>query len=126
MKVRTLALIFTGAICCSSALAMTGNDLLVRLKSTDVNENLRAYAYIQGVIEGHEMDTALRMLQTPQFTEWEKVRHAHICSPEGVTYGQIHSMVQQYLEANPADRHRAAAWFVYKPLVAAWPCKAAK
>lgn len=45
------------------------------------------------------------------------------CIPPKVTGGQIEDVVKKYLQDNPADRHKPAAFLVIDALQAVFPCK---
>jgi Rap1a immunity proteins len=45
------------------------------------------------------------------------------CTPKGVTYSQILSVVSQYIQNNPSQSHRPAVFSVMEALEKAWPCK---
>lgn len=46
-----------------------------------------------------------------------------ICSPEGVTKGQLADMMRNWLANNPSLRHQPASVLVNRALSGIWPCK---
>lgn len=109
---------FTGI----NANAATGNEILAKLLSSDANENLQAFYYIDGVVQADDAHLLLMMLRTKKFDEFAKERPRYICIPDGVTKGQIYDVALKYLQDNPEDRHRSAALLARTALWRTWPC----
>ena len=98
--IRTLIL----ALACTSAHAefFDGNKLLADMNGSQMRQ-MSAIGYIMGV-----SDT---------------LQGVSVCPPPQVLAGQMHDMVKQYLEDNPALRHHTADIIVGHVLSRAWPCK---
>lgn len=101
-------LLSIGACVCLSAHAGTfwdGNKLHSKLQSNTMDQ-MQALGYIMGVSDA--VDTEI------------------ICSPNTVTAGQMHDIMKQYLENNPAVRHFPADTLVKVVLSRVWPCEKKK
>jgi len=88
--------------CLARAEFYTGNDLLTKLNSASTIEQTHALGYVMGVYDVYVDVT--------------------ICSPRGVTSGQVRDMVQNYLTNIPAQRHKTAESLINQALKQAWPC----
>ena len=80
-----------------------GNEILRRMQSSSLVDQAIAVGYVSGV-----SDTG------------NNVTH---CVPKSVTVGQVHDMVKNYLEANPANRHYTADSLIINLLKSVWPCQ---
>lgn len=107
----------------SSVQAATGNEILAQINSSDVAENLRAYAYIEGVVETEDVHFALRAMQTPLFNDFQKIKGGFVCIPDGVTKLQVFDLVKKHLENSPEQRHKMASILIRNTLWRTWPCK---
>lgn len=115
----------------SSAHAETGNELLSQLKSSNVSDNLRAYAYINGVIDadtsalvGEIVSRSSKATQDGKTIKPDtRFVLKHVCIPDGVTGSQIFDLVTAKLESRPDMRHMPANTFVSAALIDVWPCK---
>ena len=104
MKKLLIALLFVPAM--SQAAFRSGNELL-----SDMNSDS---AFSRGLALGYIMASA------------DMARHVWFCPPSdggGITAGQIHDMVRNYLTNNPAIRNRAADVLLIEILGAWYPCK---
>ncbi len=80
----------------------SGNTLYNKL-SGDQADRLVAMSYVAGIHDAYASLT--------------------ICSPAGITKGQLADMMRNWLANNPAQRHRAASVLVNEALGKVWPCK---
>jgi hypothetical protein len=111
MKKFGLVLLIAAAVSGEVAAASfaTGNKLLKDCQSTDVVERNLCLGYIAGIfdaLDGNTLDQQHRA-----------------CLPKGVTIGQVSDIVVQWLQANPKDRHYAAAGLVAAAIAKAFPCR---
>jgi hypothetical protein len=86
----------------ASAEFISGNELLSNLKG-DTDERMFAIGYIAGVADFLDGMT--------------------VCSPTGVTLGQIRDLIRDYLEKNPDKRHYSADSLIRNKLERMWPCQ---
>jgi len=105
MKKLLLALALISATATANAF-YTGNDLLALTKgdqfATRLSQGIVAGAF--SAIEVYEVDKG------------------YICTPEGLTLGQVRAMTMQQLEARPDLLHLAAGYHVWAALFKAYPC----
>lgn len=81
----------------------TGNKLYQNMTSNSTGEKMYAIGYVAGV-----------------FDAWQHISH---CPPtNNVTLGQVHDLIKNYLEYNPAIRHRTADVLIKEVLQKTWPC----
>jgi hypothetical protein len=81
-----------------------GNELLRRMNSTVIVEEMIALGYVMGVADA--------------------VRDVDYCgSPDNATAGQFRDIVRNYLTRNPQHRHHTADLLVRVALASVWPCK---
>lgn len=81
----------------------TGNKIYQHMTSNITGERMYAMGYVAGV-----------------FDAWQHVSH---CPPSNaLTLGQVHDLVKNYLEFNPAIRHRTADVLIKEILQKTWPC----
>jgi len=108
-------------ICSFSASAMTGNELLALVTSSDMDKKFQGIRYIEGYRDAvitskyFEEELAKEMKRAPNL-------HTHACIPQGVKNGQILDVVKLHLQNNPSFRHEDAAAQVHLSLITAWPC----
>lgn len=97
-------IILISALCASTAHAefFTGNDLLTRMHSADLYDNMIAMGYVMGIFDSH--------------------RGVGHCPPENVTSGQVRDMVKLHLESSPSMRQHTADLHVKFVFSRAWPC----
>lgn len=100
MKKLLAALCFIPTM--ASAEFISGNELLSNLKG-DLDERMFAIGYIAGVSDFLDGMT--------------------VCSPEGVTLGQIRDLIRDYLDKNPQKRHYSADSLIRNRLEQLWPCQ---
>ena len=102
MKKILLALLFVPAM--AQAEFYTGNDLYMKLQSTEVMERMQGLGYVMGIYDAQV--------------------HIHYCprTETGITAGQLKDIVFQQLSNNPSQRHRPAYALVYEAFKAIWPC----
>lgn len=81
---------------------ISGNELLNNLKG-GVDERMFAIGYIAGVSDFLDGLT--------------------VCSPNGVTLGQMRDLIRDYLEKNPDKRHYSADSLIRNRLEQLWPCQ---
>ena len=104
MKKFIVALLMIPAM--AHAAFRTGNDLLSEMNSTEF--------FSRGLALGYIMASA------------DMARSVWFCPPNnggGITAGQIHDMVRNYLTNNPAIRNRPADSIMIEVLSAWYPCK---
>lgn len=104
MKKLLAALLMVPAM--AHAAFKTGNNLLSDMNSADSFEKALAIGYIMGAAD--------------------MARGAWFCPPTdggGITAGQIHDMVKNYLTNNPAIRNRPADGIMIDILKAWYPCQ---
>lgn len=104
---------------------MTGNELLAQLKSTDTTETLKAYAYIDGVIDVEDFYLTAEMLSSvnPKTGNPSRFRFVHFCFGNNkVTLGQIKDIVVRYLESHPEKRHIRAHSLIRFALLEDFEC----
>ena len=108
-RVVFIAAFVVGAVighCARSAFAVewvTGNQLVISLKSEIDREKHLALGYIMGVHDAQETVTS--------------------CTPPGVTAVQVAAMVIKYSETNPQDMHHSADRVISHILAATFPCE---
>lgn len=102
MKRYLVALLFVPAM--AQAEFMTGNKLLSDMKSQSVIDQAIALGYVQGVFDSHQQATH--------------------CAPRvgDITAGQVRDLALQYLEQNPALRHKNADFILGELFKRVWPC----
>lgn len=103
MKKLLIALLMIPAT--SQAAFKTGNELLADMNSKDF--------FSQGLALGYVMSAA------------DMARSVWFCPPNnggGITAGQIHDMVKNYLINNPAIRNRSADGIMIEILSKWYPC----
>lgn len=98
-------LVLAAAVVCGPAHAefYSGNDILQRMQSESLVEQVIAIGFVGGVADA--FDSIL------------------FCPPTGATVGQARDIARRYLLLNPGLRHRAAAGLVVDALAEAWPCE---
>lgn len=101
MKHLFAAILMTFAVK-ANAEFFTGNGLLNLLQSHEVIDRIHGLGYVQGVFDAHSGAT--------------------ICSPAGVTAGQVRDMTKNYLENNPAIRNKTADIIIRDAFKLVWPC----
>ena len=84
----------------------SGNEILQRMQSESLVEQVIAIGFVGGVADAFDM--------------------IMFCPPTGATVGQARDIARRYLLLNPAKRHRAAAGLVVDALMEAWPCEKKK
>lgn len=102
LAIATLAL----ASALSTAAAgefISGNTLLADCRSTSAVARMDCLGYVTGVHDA--------------------LYGVTICSPQGVTRGQLRDVVVQALASRPEALHRSADRLVGAALAAAWPCE---
>jgi len=82
---------------------LDGNKLLATCRSTEIVDRADCLGYTTGV---HDALVGVR-----------------ICSPDGVTRGQVRDIVVAYLQNAPEERHKTADVLVGNVLGTLWPCK---
>lgn len=83
----------------------SGNTLLNQMQSSGVAEQMHALGYVKGVIDVYMNVT--------------------ICPPNngvGITGAQVRDMIKNYLENNPAIRHKTAESIINDAFKKLWPC----
>lgn len=83
----------------------TGNSLLADLQSSSIGQRMHALGFVKGVADVYVNVT--------------------FCPPNnsaGITAGQLNDMVKNYLEINPAIRHRTAESIINDLFKRTWPC----
>ena len=103
-KILAASLIFVSSM--ASAAYYSGNDLYNKLNSKDTADRIMALGYIAGV---HDV-----------------IEGTAVCTPQGVTLGQLGDIVLRKLLAVPEQRHHAADMIVFVALSESFPCKAKK
>lgn len=88
----------------------TGNGVLAICGSTSPSDNMRCYAFLDGLSEGISV-MAIR----------DKTRKP-FCIPAGVTKGQATDIVVKFLRENPERRHLDGTLLVVVSLHSAFPC----
>ena len=78
-----------------------GNSLKESCQSTNLYSDAFCLGYVIGVADNNA---------------------ASICTPVGVTQGQVRDIVKKYLSDNPAQLHRDADILVLNALQQAFPC----
>ena len=103
MMMNKLAIVLL--LACGSARAefYSGNEILQRMQSESLVEQVIAIGFVGGVADA--FDSIL------------------FCPPIGATVGQARDIARRYLLLNPGLRHRAAAGLVVDALAEAWPCE---
>lgn len=99
MKKLIASLLFVPTM--ASAEFMSGNDLLTNMRG-DVTSRALAIGYVMGVIDVFTNST--------------------ICSPPGITAGQVKDIIRKHLEENPGSRHFTADSLIRNRLERIWPC----
>lgn len=85
---------------------VTGNDLLSKMRSSEVYDMMYALGYVLGVHDSFEGST--------------------ICTGSQVTAGQTRDVVKRFLENNPGQRDMSATVLSIVALMEAFPCKEQK
>ena len=90
--------------CMASAEFVSGNMLLDYMTKSDTTfvDKSMALGYVMGVFDVGS--------------------HTNHCPPSHVTTGQVSDIVKQYLQRNPALRHKTADVLVMDVLKQTWPC----
>lgn len=91
--------------CMAQAEFETGNTLLADLQASGLVSRAVALGYIKGVADVY--------------------MHVTFCPPgagSGITAGQVQDIVRNYLEINPAIRHKTAESIINDALKKTWPC----
>lgn len=103
MKKLIVGMLFVGASVTARAEFETGNQLYQKMTSTNVSEKMYALGYVSGVFDA--------------------LQHIVHCPPSNsLTLGQVHDLIKNYLEFNPAVRHRTADMLIREVLQKTWPC----
>lgn len=100
LKTAALGLAFVTAQ--ASAEFLDGNELHIRMNSSETWEKAYSYGYVAGVT-----DAGLG------------VTH---CAPANVTLGQVMDLVRNHLTQYPERRNRSGDVLINQALRAAWPC----
>ena len=100
MKKLLLASLLVSAS--AHATYFSGNDILNKLTSEGSDRAL-ALGYVAGIHDALE--------------------NVAVCSPNGVTLGQLRDIVIRKLRSVPEKRHMAADLFIFQALTEAFPCK---
>jgi hypothetical protein len=103
----------------SSAEFYSGNDL-ARLLATDAA--LTARGNRGTTTEGHESGIAMGFVVGVH----DVYRDVTVCSPPGVTVGQVLEIVRMYFRAIPHRLHETAEKLVSEALAKAFPCEQRK
>jgi len=82
---------------------MDGDKLLATCKSSVPIEIADCFGYTTGVFDA--------------------LSNALICSPDGITRGQVRDIVVAYLQSKPEERHKTADVLIGNVLSALWPCR---
>lgn len=105
----------------SSAVAMTGNELLQACKQVMQNTDVefasagRCIGYLEGGRDG--LSFAMYILR--QLKPGESSKY---CVPNEVTNGQMARVVVKYLESNPARLHEQSLNLLLFAMIEAFPC----
>jgi hypothetical protein len=104
---KKLAAALIGLTICASARAefWSGNDLLQRLQSTEIVNQMAGLGYVMGVFDA--------------------AQGAGHCAPNntGISTGQVRDMARLWLEQNPVQRNMSADRLVVQMLSEIWPCR---
>lgn len=84
----------------------SGNEILQRMQSESLVEQVIAIGFVGGVADAFDM--------------------IFFCPPPGATVGQARDIARRYLVLNPGLRHKGAAGLVSDALAEAWPCERKK
>jgi hypothetical protein len=80
-----------------------GNKLLSTCRSNQPIDMADCIGYVTGV--------------------YDTLAGVRICSPDGITRGQVRDIVLTYLQNAPEERHKTADVLIGNVLSALWPCK---
>lgn len=86
---------------CAHAEFKDGNTLLSDMNGS-FGKQMNAIGYVTGVADA--------------------LMHITFCPPAALSAGQIHDLVKQHLEVNPATRHHMADQIIGRILRVTWPC----
>lgn len=104
---------------------ITGNELYAQIKSDGTTDVLKAYAYIEGVLDTEDLYLTMAVFEgiDSKGSKQARFRVPHICWGDNkVTLGQIKDIVQKYLEAHPEKRHYTANVLVRLALLEVFAC----
>ena len=110
IKVVVFALVMTASMGVQGAW-LTGGQLLEDCESENYFEKGSCMGYIEGV-----GDSVATLANWEDFAEY-------ICTPQGVTSGQLMLVVVKNLNENPEELHMTASSLVLKALSEAFPCE---
>jgi hypothetical protein len=112
-----LSFFATGAAAAPSAdgALMTGGALLILCTSEKSEDVFSCQTYIAGVVDYHRLQRSLGTVPTVDF-----------CLPDGITMGDIKSLVVRYLYKYTEHRDFIAAPAVAMALFQQFPCKRRK
>jgi hypothetical protein len=97
-----ISILFLSGNILAQGIFKTGNSLLADLRNTDSIDRMIGMGYVLAV---HDASSGIS-----------------VCSPKGITTGQVMEVVKKYLEDNPAHLHRDADVLALKALQVSWPC----
>lgn len=103
----------------------TGNDLYSQLKSNDTIDTLKAYAYLNGVLDAEDfyLTSEVCTSLSPKGGKPTPFKFVHFCfGDNNVTFGQIKDIVIRYLETHPEKRHIRAHSLVRFALLEDFAC----
>ena len=82
----------------------SGNDLYVKLQSTEIMDRMQGMGYVMGIYDAQV--------------------HIHYCPKNEslINAGQLRDIVFQQLANNPTQRHRPAYALISEAFKAVWPC----
>ena len=113
-RIILAALVGVLVISTANAEFFSGNQLFTDCNGERPDEEAGCSGYIMGA-----MDTIISLQRGKLLDD----RFQNVCLPEGVTAGQLVSIVKKYLTENPAERHFAASRIVVIGIRKAFPCK---
>lgn len=103
----------------------TGNHLYGQLKSSDANENLKAYAYVSGVLDAEDFYLTSEIFASlnSKGGKPSRFKFVHFCFGNNkMTLGQITDIITKYLEMHPEKRHIRAHSLIRFALLENFAC----
>ena len=100
---KTLAALAASIAMAANAHFIDGNALLGYTQNGGAAQGTMAMVFVAGVVDTMQNDL--------------------VCVPPTVSIGQVTDIAKSYIIANPAERHRPAAFLVLRSIREVWPCR---
>lgn len=119
MKLYLFIFLFTTSL---QAKALTGNELLRDLTSSDQFDRYAGLSYVQAIYDMQGWILEIHEKHVRGYKQMPPSGRSTVCIPEGATVGQARDIVLDFLKQNAWNRHWEASVLAQAALSNAWPC----